>query len=176
MLLSAFTKEIFRSKCNPNAQGVHCIAHLEQDISEVIPYLNAELGGSGFIKDPPSVTFKAQGKLITVHGDKIAVNALADAEEADKILDWLQREINRIWEERDKITPSYEVPPKPQIIEILKLLPQTNCRRCECPTCMVFASQLAEGGRGLGDCPELKGTNKERLQDYLNQFPWLGEV
>ena len=42
------------------------------------------------MKDPPAVTFRVHGKIITVHGDRIAVNALKEEEEADKILDWLK--------------------------------------------------------------------------------------
>ena len=48
MLLISYEKEIFRPKCNPGFESVHCIAHLDQDIGEALPYLNAELGG--FIK------------------------------------------------------------------------------------------------------------------------------
>ena len=83
MLLEGYTKEIFRSKCNTQARSLHCFAHLHQDISEGIPCLNAELEGDAFTREPPSVTFKAHGKLITVHPDKIAVNALQDEEEAE---------------------------------------------------------------------------------------------
>ena len=76
MLLKSYFKEIFRPECNPAFESVHCIAHLDQDISEVLPYLNAVLGGFDYLKDPPAVIFRSQGKLITVHGDKIAINAL----------------------------------------------------------------------------------------------------
>ena len=44
MLLKSYIKEIFRAKCNPGFESVHCIAHLDQDINAVIPYLNAALG------------------------------------------------------------------------------------------------------------------------------------
>ncbi len=44
MLLESYQKEIFRPKCNPGFKSVHCIAHLDQDIGEALPYLNAELG------------------------------------------------------------------------------------------------------------------------------------
>jgi ArsR family metal-binding transcriptional regulator len=75
------------------------------------------LGGHTYIKDPPAVTFRSQGKLISVHGDHIAINALRDAEEADKILRWLQREINEAWSRKDEITPSLKRPrPQPQVI------------------------------------------------------------
>jgi len=75
-----------------------------------------------------------------------------------------------VWEERDNITPSEESRSKPQILEILKLLPKTNCRKCGLPTCMVFATQAAEGGRGAEDCPEIDPENKEKLAAYLSEF------
>ncbi|SPD76347.1 putative Fe-S cluster [uncultured Desulfobacterium sp.] len=170
MLLKTYTKEIFRAKCNPGFQNVHCIAHLDQDIGEVIPFLNAELGGFEYYNDPPAVTFKNQGRLITVHPDKIAINALEDEAEAEKILEWLKREINETWEKRAEITPSYKSAPRPQIIEILKLLPKTSCRECGQPTCMVFSTLVAEGAKGPGDCPQLIGENKTKLDEYLNKF------
>ncbi len=36
MLLNSYTKEFVRPECRPEAQSVHLIAHLDQDISEVI--------------------------------------------------------------------------------------------------------------------------------------------
>ncbi len=38
MLLSSYTKEFVRPECRPEAQSVHLVAHLDQDISEVIPF------------------------------------------------------------------------------------------------------------------------------------------
>ncbi|UCH20918.1 MAG: Fe-S cluster protein [Deltaproteobacteria bacterium] len=170
MLLKSYFKKIFRPECNPGFESVHCIAHLDEDISDVMPYLNAVLGGFEYFKDPPAVTFRTQGKLITVHGRKIAINALKDEAEADKILEWLKREINTIWENRDSIEPSYEGAPKPKLIEILKLLPKTNCKECCEPTCMVFAVRVAEGAKGSADCPPMGAENKQRLEEYMNQF------
>ena len=170
MLLNRYSKEIFRPECNPAFESVHCIAHLDQDISEVLPYLNAVLGGFDYLNDPPAVIFRSQGKLITVHGNKIAINALRDEAEADKILNWLKREINAAWEDRAGIEPSYKGAPKPKVIEILKLLPRTNCRECGEPTCMVFAARMAEGVKGPGDCPPLGDGNPRRLAGYMCQF------
>ena len=169
-LLKGYSKEIFRPACNPGFESVHCIAHLEQDISAVLPYLNAVLGGFEYLQDPPAVIFRSQGKIITVHGRKIAINALKDGDEADKILAWLQREINAAWENRNGIEPSYEGVPKPKLIEILKLLPRTNCRECGEPTCMVFAARMAEGAKGAEDCPPLGSGNQQALAEYMRQF------
>jgi ArsR family metal-binding transcriptional regulator len=170
MLLKGYQEEISRPACNNTFQSLHCIAHLDDDISEVLPYLNAILGGDTYIKNPPSVTFKSQGKLITVHGDKIAVNALRDEEEAHHILTWLKQEINEAWENRENITPKYDGKAKPHILDIYKLLPKTNCRRCGQPTCMMFASLATEGIKGYGDCPEMREENGKKLKEYLSRF------
>ena len=170
MLLESYTKEIFNNECMPSAMSVQCFAHLDEDISEALPYLNAVLGGFTYTKDPPSVTFKTQGKLITVHAKKIAINALKDENEATKIIEWLKREINSAWEKREKIEPLCEAAPQPKVIEILKLLPKTNCKECEQPTCMVFAAQVAEGAKGPEDCLPLDDASRGRLSSYLSQF------
>jgi len=170
MLLETYRLEIFNSECNPGAMAVHCFAHLDQDVSAALPYLNSVLGGFEYIPDPPSVTFKAQGKLITVHGRKIAINALKDEAEARKIVEWLKREINDAWDNRDSITSRYKGAPRPQLIEILKLLPRTNCRECGEPTCMVFAARVTEGAKGIEACAPLVGEQRGRLEDYMGRF------
>jgi ArsR family metal-binding transcriptional regulator len=170
MLLESYRLEIFNSACNPGAMAVHCFAHLDQDVGEALPYLHTALGGFEYIQDPPSVTFKAQGKLITVHGRKIAINALKDEAEAHKIVQWLQREINDAWENRQRIVPSCKGAPRPQLLEVLKLLPKTNCKKCGQPTCMVFAVQVVDGGRGAENCPELDDSSRAKLSAYLNRF------
>ena len=78
MLLSGYRKEIMRPECNPSFQSLHCIAHLDDDVGEVVPYLNAVLGGTQCLRDPPAVSFLHNGRLITVHGRTIAINAIRD--------------------------------------------------------------------------------------------------
>ena len=170
MLLKNYKLEIFNSECMPGAMSVHCFAHLDQDVGEAIPYLNAVLGGVTYVKDPPTVTFKSQGKLITVHPRKIAINALKDEAEAKKIVEWLKREINDAWDKRNTIDPSYESAPRPAIMEILKLLPKTNCQECGQPTCMVFATQVAEGAKGPENCPPMDDENNKKLAEYMSRF------
>ncbi|MBU2548049.1 MAG: Fe-S cluster protein [Proteobacteria bacterium] len=170
MLLTGYTKEIFRPECNPGFESLHCIARLNEDVGQVLPYLNTVLGGFTYIQDPPSVTFKVHGRLITVHADRIAVNALKDEDEADKILEWLRREINEAWEGREAIEPRQTGLPRPKLFEILKRLPRTNCRACGQPTCTVFAALAAEGVKGSEDCPPLDLVKKENLRDYLAGF------
>ena len=39
-------------------------------------------------------------------------------------------------------------------LDIFKLLPRTNCKKCGRPTCMVFAVQLAQKKASLDECPD----------------------
>ncbi len=170
MLLSGYTKKIFRPECNPSFQSVHCIARLNEEVGKVLPYLNAVLGGTQYFNDPPEVMFHHHGKIIKVGAREIAVNALKDEQEADLILKWLKSEINQTWENHGAITPCYTGKIKPKLIEILRLLPKTNCKKCGQPTCMVFAAQVMEGGRGAEHCPELNNENRTELSGYLEGF------
>jgi len=170
MLLTGYIKKISRPECMPNAVSLHCHADLNEDVSEVLPYLNAMLGGDQYCSDPPEVMFHQYGKIIKVGAREIAVNALKDEEEADQILEWLKNEINQAWENRAGITPCFTGKAKPKLIEILRLLPKTNCRKCGQPTCMVFASQVVEGGRGPEQCPDMIEPNREKLVAYLAGF------
>jgi len=170
MLLTGWTREIFRPECNPSFESVHCLAKLNEDVGPALPYLNAVLGGTQFCTDPPFVMFHHQNRIIKVGAKEIAINALADEAEADRVLAWLKNEINDAWEKRDSITPCFKGREKPLLMEILKLLPKTNCKKCGLATCMVFAAQVREGGRGLESCPELADENRQRLSDYLAGF------
>jgi ArsR family metal-binding transcriptional regulator len=170
MLLKNYRLEMFNNQCMPGAMSLNCFAHLDQDVSAALPYVNSVLGGFEYVQDPPAVTFKAHGKLITVHARKIAVNALKDEAEARKIIDWLKREINEAWQNRENIAPRTTGAARPQIIEILKRLPRTNCRQCGAPTCMVFAARVAEGAAGASDCPPMDADGKRQLQRYLSAY------
>ena len=128
------------------------------------------LKGHQYIKNPPSLTLKFNGKLITLYSQEIGINIVADEDEAGKILEWLKQEINDTWKRRKEIKPSFEVAQKPVLLNILKLLPKTNCQECGHPTCMVFAVLVTEGEKSPDNCPQLDTKNKITLQKYLKQF------
>jgi len=48
-------------------------------------------------------------------------------------------------------------------LEIFKLLPKTNCKKCGMPTCLAFAMQLAQKRAKLEDCPEVSEEAKQAL-------------
>ena len=169
MLLKRYRKEFCRPP-NPEAQHLICVAYLDDNIGDVLPYLNTVLKGHQYIKNPPSLTLKFNGKLITLYSQEIGINIVKDEDEADKILEWLKQEINDTWKKRREIKPSFEEAEKPGILKVLKLLPKTNCQECGQAACMVFAVLITEGEESPENCPQLDMQNKITLQNYLKQF------
>ncbi len=169
MLIKGYRKEFCRPP-HPGAEHLRCVAHLDDDISEVLPYLNTVLEGHQYFSNPASLTLKLPGKLVTLHARDIAINILKDEAEADRIFEWLKDQVNETWKRRREIRPSYEISAKPRAIEVLKLLPKTNCRRCGHLTCMVFAVQISDRCARLDDCPHLDDEAKGRIQNYIERF------
>ena len=170
MLVVGYDLTIVNNHCLPGAESVNGLARIQEDITEVIPYLNSALGGAQCTKTPPSVTFKTEGKLISVQPDCITVNGVKDEAHARKIIDWMVREINDTWENKHTITPRFEQAERPSMIKLLGFLPKTNCRKCGEPTCMVFAVRLADGAKDASACTELRDDSLQKMQNYLSQF------
>lgn len=52
----------------------------------------------------------------------------------------------------------------PTAIEIFKFLPKKNCGKCNFPTCLAFAMQLANSKAKLSDCPFVTEEAKAKLE------------
>jgi ArsR family metal-binding transcriptional regulator len=170
MLLKSYRLEIVNNHCMPGARSVNCIARLDQDVGCAIPYLNAVIEGDQFTPDPPSITFRTEGRLISVQADMVTVNAVKDEAQGRKIVEWIKREINDAWENRDDIEPRNTKTERPQVVEIIKRLPRTNCQKCGAPTCTVFATWLIQGAKDETQCPELSKEGQQELKNYLANF------
>jgi acetyl-CoA decarbonylase/synthase, CODH/ACS complex subunit gamma len=48
-------------------------------------------------------------------------------------------------------------------VEIFKLLPKTNCKKCGFPTCLAFAMKLAQRQASLDSCPDVSDEAKKVL-------------
>ena len=116
--------------------------------------MNAELGGWDYDLTNQVLLLKlADGKWITLHPQKIAIRGARDLEEAKALLAWIQAQINDIYARREAITPRHVSQAGLKVMEILKLLPMTNCKACGYAACMAYAAALREGEIRLEDCP-----------------------
>ncbi|HIJ60131.1 MAG TPA: acetyl-CoA decarbonylase/synthase complex subunit gamma, partial [Nitrospirae bacterium] len=48
-------------------------------------------------------------------------------------------------------------------VEIFKLLPKTNCKKCGHPTCLAFAMKLAQRQASIDACPDVSEEAKQKL-------------
>lgn len=169
--------EIFRPKCDSTKEVLHAIAALDADLSPSLPYLNAELGGWDYDAQNQVLLLKmSAGKWITLQPREIAIRGCRDMEEARALAEWIKNQVNEIYARRESITPRYTGQAGLKVMEILKLLPMTNCRACGYATCMAFAAALREGETGLAACPPLKEDKfqekQAKLQEYLASYGW----
>jgi ArsR family metal-binding transcriptional regulator len=154
-LIETFDLEVFTPPCHPGAETWSAVAHLAEDISPVLPYLNATLRGAVYNQAAQALQWKKGGRNIVFHAHKIAAGNLEDRAEADKVIQGLIRLVNQTWERREEIKPSLEMRQRPTPMAVLKLLPGTNCRECGQPTCFTFALKVVAGQRKPQDCPPL---------------------
>jgi ArsR family metal-binding transcriptional regulator len=178
MLLARVTNyEIFRPKMDSTRERLHSIATLEEDISPAFPYINAELGGWDYDQKNQTLLLKlSDGKWITLQAREIAIRGAGDLEESHALIEWITSQINEIYARRDQITPRYTSQAALKIIDILKLLPMTNCKVCGYATCMAYATAIREGEVSHKDCQPLweekYQEKREKLKAYLENFGW----
>ena len=62
-------------------------------------------------------------------------------------------------------------------LQIFKLLPNTNCRKCGSPTCLAFAMKLAAGKESLDKCPDASESAKAALgAAHYVELPGAGHM
>ncbi|MDZ7843519.1 MAG: (Fe-S)-binding protein [Anaerolineales bacterium] len=164
-LIDTYDLEIFTPPCEPGAERYSAIAHLVGDISQVLPYLNAELSGAVYRSAANVLTWKKAGRNIAFHADKVCVSNVEDRANAEKELKRLINLVNRTWKRRAEITPDTTSRQRPAPMAVYKLLPGTNCKQCGEATCWVYAFKLAASQKNLSDCPPLhESQHADKLQ------------
>jgi ArsR family metal-binding transcriptional regulator len=170
MLIDSYDLDIFTPPCEPGAERFSAVARLAVDISEALPLLNATLRGAVYHQEANALTWKKGGHNIAFHAFEIATSNVADRDVAIKELDGLVQLVNRTWERRSEIAPSYEKRRRPGPMDVYKLLPQTNCKLCGEQTCFTFALKLSAGQRQLVDCPVLLEPDYEEKLQQLERI------
>lgn len=156
--------------CLADPEKIRVIAELSDEIHKVFPYLNAVLKGCIYNHPALTLTIKKDGKLLTLHFRHITLAKVEDEREAEDILRWLEDLINETYEKRDKIEPNYSKGAELKALDIFKLLPGTNCRRCGELTCLAFAVKLVGQEIGITKCGPLYS------EEYLEKRKVLLEL
>lgn len=169
MLLRGYDKiETFFPPCHPGeVETVTATAELTDDISPVFPYLNAIQKGTIYDPQRQTLNFKQGGRGITLYSRKALVTNLKDREEAEKFLERLRDLINKTYERREEIEPSYKSRAKLTVLDLYKLLPRTNCGECGEPTCMAFATKLVGEEVEVERCRPLFAAEYQEMRERL---------
>jgi len=141
MLLSSF--EITHIlPCLADPEKIRTIAQLSDDVREVLPHLNAALKGTIYNHRAGILTFKKDGVMITLYPTTVTLAKADDEAHAKDMMESLKRLIHQTYENRRNIQPNYERGIILRALDIFKLIPGTNCKRCGEPSCLAFAVKL----------------------------------
>ncbi len=168
-LIQDYEAEFFEPPCLPGAEEWTVDMHLEANIEDLLPYLNAELDGARLQDEAPALLWKREGHQYAFRPGKVSIGGIEDRETGRELCRRTAALLNDVWSRRDEIDPDNEVEKKSKAsaLDIYRRLPGDNCGRCGQPTCMAFATALGQGRAEPGDCPELDGETHEELHRLI---------
>lgn len=124
----------------------------DRSLDVVIPYLATLPGIIAYNPETLTLTFRRQPGFLTLYPDKVYITQVRDVDIGLEVLAALKDAINTTWEKREELVAMTAARRAPRWLDILTLLPQTNCKQCGEATCMAFAAALIQQSRILIDC------------------------
>jgi ArsR family metal-binding transcriptional regulator len=158
--------------CEPGAEYWNATARFQDDISDVFPYLNAQWKDVIYSPGANQITWRFEEHAVAIKPHEITISNLPDRDAATIELEKILAEINRIWMDRENLTPLYAPRKRLVAMEIYQLLPQTNCKLCGEPTCFAFASKITVGEADVKACTPLFDEDQyaAKRQDLLDML------
>ncbi len=154
----AFLKTItlcYVAPCMADEKKIRLIGYFDQDITEILPYLNAVIKSASYNKGASTLTFSKERRLINLYNIKVTIAKANDIIDAWHVLDEIKVLINKTYENKLEIKPSYDEKVKVTALQIYGWLPKSNCRACGEATCLAFACRLLLGEQKLSKCAPL---------------------
>ncbi len=165
--------EVFRPPCHFSSEIVSARACLDQDLSDLLPYLNATQEGAQYFPKGPFIRFKWEGHPVSVEPDKVHVGGFLDNAKARDAAGKVLELLSEVESSKHEIEPDHTPYNPPSIMEVFKLLPKkAGCKECGYETCMAFANALINGEAAPEDCPVLCGSREgqetlDKLREVL---------
>ncbi|HEY5531213.1 MAG TPA: (Fe-S)-binding protein [Candidatus Anoxymicrobiaceae bacterium] len=169
MLIESYDISFEAPECqHPSCDELRAKVAIDTDLTELIPYVNAEKQGR-YLPAVPVVTWSEDGRNFALRPHELAVGGLEGREGGADAIRAAIDTLNDIWERRSQITPDHTVREAPKILDVFKILPRTNCKECGLPSCMGFAGELVAGNKKLDDCtPLLEDVNEDTRRKLLD--------
>ncbi len=168
-LISSYALELIEPPCVPGAPVWSVKASLQDDITEVLPYLNAELKGAAYDHNSRVLIWETKGQKCAFRPKEIAAAPVETREKGVQTIEELIHIVNQTWERRKKIKPDFKQKKLPTLMEIFKLLPRSNCKECGYASCMGFAADVRTGAANPSQCPKVPEKNRESLLTLIGE-------
>jgi DNA-binding CsgD family transcriptional regulator/ArsR family metal-binding transcriptional regulator len=126
---------------------------LDADISPLFPYINAVAESAVYYDKPVFIKFLLDGVLCGLHPESGSAAPFEDKLRAVEFLDRLIAFLNDLHSRKDSIQPNHKKYRPVSVLQILKLLPRTNCGDCGFTSCMAFAAALSKKQTAPEQCP-----------------------
>jgi DNA-binding CsgD family transcriptional regulator/ArsR family metal-binding transcriptional regulator len=128
---------------------------LDNDVSPLFPYINGVAPSATFMEKPPFIRFMLDGFLCGLHPHQGVAALFADRDQALEFLERLLDFLNDLDSRRNSLQPNYKTWKPVPVLDIFRILPQTNCGKCGYATCMAFAAALSQEKTAADCCPGL---------------------
>jgi DNA-binding CsgD family transcriptional regulator/ArsR family metal-binding transcriptional regulator len=129
---------------------------LEPDVSALFPYLNAVARRAELHQRPHFIRFLYEDRFCVLYSRAGLVTPVVDRVQAQSFLERLILFLNDISSRRHEITPNHRIHRRVSVLNILKLLPKTNCGQCGYASCMAFAASLSLQESVPEKCPHIQ--------------------
>lgn len=126
----------------------------DADVRELFPYLNARLKTARYFSKPLHIRFDYRMVRCTLYPTDGMAAPFSGKKQGSQFIGELIDFLNDTHDRRQSFKPNHKITQPPiSIIDVIKTLPLTNCKKCGRPTCLAFAAALRMGEAFADDCP-----------------------
>lgn len=128
---------------------------LDAEITPLFPFLNGAVENAVYYENPEHLRLTLEERRCHLFPRSISTYLFEDRHQARRFADRLVDFINDVHNRRAEIEPNYEKLRSTSIVDLLRILPRTNCGDCGHPTCQAFAVALNLKQAAPESCPAL---------------------
>ncbi len=149
----SLSKAGIRAKFHPGmSMGAHF--KLDNDVRLLMPYINSTVQDARYYENPEYIQFEINDVKCTLYARDVIATSFPDKEHALTFIKYLIDFLNNLYDKKDSLKPRHKKYKLISVLDIFKLLPRTNCKKCGFLTCMAFAGALSQGKTTPDKCPD----------------------
>ncbi len=135
---------------------------VERDLSPLFPYINAVADHAHYYEKPVYIKFVFAERLCAFYSMDGAFAPVSDMAEAMEFLPKLLEFLVDISARTSEIVPNHKKFKPSSALDIYRLLPGSNCRKCGYTTCMAYAAALSRQRALISGCPHMARPIEEK--------------